>query len=59
MEDFIIFSNTVGGRTMIRKSAIVNVYEDDTDGEVTIGLADGVEYETSESFDSIFSKLTK
>lgn len=59
MEDFIIFSNTCGGRTMVRKSVIVNVCEDDIDGDVTVGLADGSEFETSESFDSIISKLTK
>ena len=59
MEDFIIFSNTCGGRTMVRKSVIVNVCEDDADGDVTVGLADGSGFETSESFDSIISKLTK
>ena len=59
MEGFIIFSNTCGGRTMVRKSVIMNVCEDDTDGDVTVGLADGSELETSESFDSIISKLTK
>ena len=59
MEDFIIFSNTYGGRTMVRKSVIVNVCEDDIDGDVTVGLADGSELETSELFDSIISKLTK
>lgn len=59
MEDFIIFSNTYGGRTMVRKSVTVNVCEDETDGDVTVGLADGSEFETSESFDSIISKLIK
>ena len=59
MEGFIIFSNTCGGRTMVRKSVIMTVCEDDTDGDVTVGLADGSELETSESFDSIISKLTK
>lgn len=59
MEDFIIFSNTCSGRTLVRKSVIVNVYEDNADGDVTVGLADGSGFETSESFDYIISKLTK
>lgn len=59
MEDFIIFSNAYGGRTIVRKSVIVDVCEDDIDGDVTVGLADGNGFETSESFDSIISKLTK
>lgn len=59
MEDFIIFSNTYGGRAMVRKSVIVNVCEDEIDGDVAVGLADGSGFETSESFDSIISKLTK
>lgn len=56
MEDFIIFSNCSGGRTMIRKSAIDYVHEDDTSGEVTVSTAD-TEFRSSESFDSIISKL--
>lgn len=62
MEDFIIFSNTCGGRTMIRKSTIINVFEnneDDTLGNVTVSTSDGNEFGTNDSFDSIISKLTK
>lgn len=62
MEDFIIFSNVFGGRTMIRKSEIVSVHEDnedDTDGNIVISTSDGDEFGTTESFDSIISKLTK
>lgn len=58
MEDFIIFSNTTGGRTLVRKSAIVSVHEDDAEGEVEIQTTD-TDYATSESFDSIVSKITK
>ena len=58
MEDFIIFSNTCGGRTLVNKDDIIAVYEDDVEGEITIVTTDQ-EYMTSESFDSIISKLTK
>lgn len=61
MEDFIIFSNINAGRTLVRKSAIVSVHEDneDNDTEVVIGTSDGDEFGTTESFDSIISKITK
>lgn len=62
MEDFIIFSNTCGGRTMVRKSAIVGIFEDNEDatlGNVTVSTSDGDEFYTNDSFDSIISKLTK
>lgn len=62
MEDFIIFSNTCGGRTMVRKSTIVSIFEDnedDTLGNVTVSTSDGDEFGTNDSFDSIISKLTK
>ena len=58
MEDFIIFSNTTGGRTLVRKSAVVSVHEDDTEGEVEVSTI-GADYMTSETFDSIISKITK
>ena len=62
MEDFIIFSNTCGGRTLVRKSTIVGIFEDNEDGEfgnVTVSTSDGDEFGTNDSFDSIISKLTK
>ena len=59
MEEFITFSNTVGGRVMIRKSTIISVYEDDPEGEVTVSTSDGDEFGTNETFDSIISKITK
>lgn len=61
MEDFIIFSNINAGRTLVRKSAVVSVHEDneDNDTEVVIGISDGDEFCTTESFDSIISKITK
>ena len=58
MEDFIIFSNTCGGRTLVNKDEIIAVHEDDMEGDVTVVTTDQ-EYMTSESFDSIISKLTK
>lgn len=58
MEDFIIFSNTTGGRTLIRKSEVVSVHKDDTEGEVNVSTA-SADYMTSETFDSIISKITK
>ena len=59
MEDFIIFSNTCGGRTLVRKSAIVGIFEDGEFGNVTVSTSDGDEFGTNDSFDSIISKLTK
>lgn len=62
MEDFIIFSNTCGGRTMVHKSAIVGIFEDNEDGEfgnVTVSTSNGDKFGTNDSFDSIISKLTK
>lgn len=59
MEDFIIFSNTCGGNTAIRKSEIA-VINESYDKEVTsIALKDGIEYDTHETLNSIISKLTK
>ncbi len=58
MEGFIIFSNTCGGRTLVNKDDIIAVHEDDVEGEITVVTTDQ-EYMTSESFDSIISKLTK
>ena len=58
MEDFIIFSNTVGGRTAIKKSKVVSVFEDDIEGEVVVSSADD-DFHTTESFDSVMSKLMK
>lgn len=58
MEGFIIFSNTCGGRTLVNKDDIIAVHEDDVEGEITI-VTTYQEYMTSESFDSIISKLTK
>lgn len=59
MEDFIIFSNTCGGNTAIRKSEIAVIHEDDDEGIISITLKDGIEYDTHETFESIISKLTK
>ena len=58
MENFIIFSNTCGGRTLVNKDDIIAVHEDDVEGEITIVTTDQ-EYMTSESFDSIISKLAE
>ena len=58
MEDFIIFSNTCGGRTLVNKDDIIAVHEDDVEGKITIVTTDQ-EYMTSESFDSIISKLSE
>lgn len=58
MEDFIIFSNTCGGRTLVNKDDIIAVHEDDIEGEITVVTTDQ-EYMTSESFDSIISKLAE
>lgn len=58
MEDFIIFTNTVGGRTAIKKSKVVSVFEDDMEGEVIVSSADD-DFHTTESFDSVMSKLMK
>lgn len=58
MEGFIIFSNTCGGRTLVNKDDIIAVHEDDVEGEVTVVTTDQ-EYMTSESFDSIISKLAE
>ena len=58
MEDFIIFPNTVGGRTAIRKSKVVSVFEDDMEGEVVVSST-GDDFHTTESFDSVMSKLMK
>ena len=61
MEDFIIFSNCNEGRTLIRKSTVVGVHEDKKDDktEVVISTTDGDEFGTTETFNSIISKLTK
>lgn len=59
MEDFIIFSNTCGGKTAIRKSEIAVIHEDDDEGVISVALKDGIEYDTHETFESIISKLTK
>ena len=58
MEDFIIFTNTVGGRTAVRKSKVVSVFEDDMEGVVVVSSADD-DFHTTESFDSVMSKLMK
>lgn len=58
MEDFIIFSNTCGGRTLVRKSEVVSVHENDVEGEINVSTNDA-DFMTSESFDSIISKLAK
>lgn len=59
MEDFIIFSNTCGGKTAIRKSEIAVINEDSDEEVASITLKDGIEYDTHETFNSIISKLTK
>lgn len=59
MEDFIIFSNINKGHTLVRKSAVVSIHEDnsDDDYDVVISTSDGDEFSTTESFDSIISKI--
>lgn len=59
MEDFIIFSNTCGGNTAIRKSEIAAIHESDEEKVVSIALKDGIEYDSHETFNSIILKLTK
>lgn len=58
MEEFIIFSNTVGGRTAVHKSKVVSVFEDDMEGEVVVSSTDD-DFHTTESFDLVMSKLMK
>lgn len=58
MEDFIIIANAVGGRTAVKKSKVVSVFEDDMEGEVIVSSADD-DFHTTESFDSVMSKLMK
>ena len=58
MEEFSIFTNTVGGRTAVKKSKVVSVFEDDMEGEVVVSSADD-DFHTTESFDSVMSKLMK
>lgn len=58
MEEFIVFPNTIGGRTAIRKSKVVSIFEDDIEGEVVVSSADD-DFHTTESFDTIISKLIK
>lgn len=58
MEDFIIFPNTIGGRTAVRKSKVVSIFEDDMEDEVVVSSADD-DFHTTESFDSVMSKLMK
>lgn len=58
MEEFIVFPNTVGGRTAVRKSKVVSIFEDDMEGEVVVSSADD-DFHTTETFDLIMSKLTK
>lgn len=59
MENFIIFPNTCGGKTAIRKSKIAVIHEDYDEEVASITLKDGIEYDTNETFNSIISKLTK
>ena len=58
MEEFIVFPNTVGGRTAVRKSKIVSVFEDDIECEVIVSSTDN-DFHTTELFDSVMSKLMK
>lgn len=58
MEEFIVFPNTVGGRTAVRKSKVVSVFEDDMNGEVVVSSVDD-DFYTTESFDLVMSKLMK
>lgn len=58
MEDFIIFPNTVGGRTAVRKSKVVSVFDDDMESEVVVSSVDD-DFHTTDSFDSVMSKLMK
>lgn len=59
MEDFIIFSNACKKRTLVRKSAIVRVREDDEydESEVVISTSDGDEFGITETFDYVKAKL--
>ena len=56
MEDFIVFPNTCGGRTAVRKSKVVSIFEDDMEGEVVVSSAD-YDFHSTASFDSVMSKL--
>lgn len=58
MEEFIVFQNTVGGRTAVRKSKVVSVFEDDIEGEVVVS-SNNDDFHITESFDSVMSKLMK
>lgn len=55
MEDFIIFSNTCGGNTAIRKSEISVIHEGD-DEQATIWVGEN-QYGAVESFEDIMAKL--
>lgn len=55
MEDFIIFSNTCGGNTAIRKSEIAVIHEDDVE-QATIWVGEN-QYGAVESFEDIMAKL--
>lgn len=59
MKDFIIFSNACKKRTLVRKSAIVRVREDDEydESEVVISTSDGDEFGITETFDYVKAKL--
>ena len=59
MEDFINFSNACKKRTLVRKSAIVRVREDDEydESEVVISTSDGDEFGITETFDYVKAKL--
>lgn len=59
MEDFIIFSNTCGGKTAIRKSEIAVIHEGDDEDDVeqtTIWVGEN-QYGAVESFEDIMAKL--
>lgn len=61
MKDFIIFANVNQGNTLVRKSEIISVCEHNYkyDNDVIILTNNGYKFKTTESFDSIISKLGK
>lgn len=59
MKDFIKFSDASKKRTLVRKSAIVRVREDDEydESEVVISTSDGDEFSVTETFDEVLGEL--
>lgn len=58
MEDFIKFKNNCDENILLRKSAIIGIYEEEALGSVTVVTSNDGEYSSNEKFDSMVSKLT-